>query len=170
MLRTSLIRHEIFCLVFAVVETAGQNHIIIGTLRKNRKLSHWKTVQTFDVSSNVSNTASQQKKPNLNLKPNYQKVIKHTLGCIYLGSHLLSRGVFTAEGNRLQLISSACQCSEARFPGFESFLKESHCQPGLLLHGPHMGRSNIIVATTASAAPSWPHQSTEVVLAFSQAI
>lgn len=34
MLRTLLIRHEILCLVFAVVEAAGQNHIIIGTLRK----------------------------------------------------------------------------------------------------------------------------------------
>lgn len=43
MLHTSLIRHEIFGLVFAVVEAAGQNHIVIGTLRKNKKQSHPKT-------------------------------------------------------------------------------------------------------------------------------
>lgn len=41
MLHTSLIRHEIFRLVFAIVETAGQDHIIIITLRKDfKKLSH----------------------------------------------------------------------------------------------------------------------------------
>lgn len=31
-LHTSLTGHEIFCLVFAEVETAGQNHIIIVSL------------------------------------------------------------------------------------------------------------------------------------------
>lgn len=62
----SLMRHEVFCLVFAVVEAAGQNHIIIVTL--------------------------------------------------------LSRSVFTAEGNRLELISSAGQGSEAWLSGFEPFL------------------------------------------------
>lgn len=34
---TFLIRHEVFCLVFAVVETAGQNHIIIVTLIKKKE-------------------------------------------------------------------------------------------------------------------------------------
>lgn len=33
-LHTSLIRHEIFRLVFAVVEAAGQNHVVIVALKK----------------------------------------------------------------------------------------------------------------------------------------
>lgn len=36
MLRTSLIRHEILSHVFAVVEAAGQNHIVVVSLRKKK--------------------------------------------------------------------------------------------------------------------------------------
>lgn len=36
-LHTFLIRHEVFSLVFAVVETAGQNHIVVISLGKKKK-------------------------------------------------------------------------------------------------------------------------------------
>lgn len=42
-LHTFLIRHEVFSLVFAVVETAGQNHIVVISLGKKKKRTKQKT-------------------------------------------------------------------------------------------------------------------------------
>lgn len=46
-LHTSLTGHEVFSLVFAVVETAGQNHIIVVSLRK--KIRNLTRVRLHDI-------------------------------------------------------------------------------------------------------------------------